>query len=60
MQIGQREELEHPIEEKKDEDEEKSSTYSLFVYAVRSQITRDYYLRRFEFSSILLIRFPME
>jgi hypothetical protein len=43
MQIGQREEREHPIEEK-DEDEE-SSAYSLFVYAIRSQITRDYYLR---------------
>jgi hypothetical protein len=25
---------------------EESSVYSLFVYAVRSQVTRDYYLRR--------------
>ena len=24
-----------------------SSAYALFVYAVRSEITRDYYLRRF-------------
>ena len=44
MQIGQREEREHPIE-KKDEDEE-SSAYSIFVYVVRSHITKDYYLRR--------------
>jgi integrase len=39
----EQEEREHPI--KKDEDKG-STTYSLFVYAVRSQITRDYYLRR--------------
>ena len=26
--------------------EVKSNAYSLFIYAVRSQITRDYYLRR--------------
>jgi hypothetical protein len=25
---------------------EESNAYSLFVYAVRSQVTRDYYLRR--------------
>jgi hypothetical protein len=25
---------------------EESDAYSLFVYAVRSQVTRDYYLRR--------------
>jgi hypothetical protein len=25
---------------------EKSNAYSLFVYAIRSQVTRDYYLRR--------------
>jgi hypothetical protein len=25
---------------------EESDAYSLFIYAVRSQITRDYYLRR--------------
>ena len=40
MQIEQQEEQEHPIEE------EESSAYSLFVYAIRSQVTRDYYLRR--------------
>jgi hypothetical protein len=57
--IGQREEhYHHPIE-KKDEDEE-SSAYSLFVYAVRSHITRDYYLRRLRFSLIILIYFPKE
>ena len=37
MQIEQGEE-EQPVEE--------SNAYSLFVYAVRSQVTRDYYLRR--------------
>ena len=26
--------------------EEESNAYSLFVYAIRSQVTRDYYLRR--------------
>jgi len=41
MQIGQQEEQEQPIEN------EESNAYSLFVYAVRSQVTRDYYLRRF-------------
>jgi hypothetical protein len=25
---------------------EKSNAYSLFVYAIRSRVTRDYYLRR--------------
>jgi hypothetical protein len=25
---------------------EESNAYSLFVYAIRSQVTRDYYLRR--------------
>jgi len=25
---------------------EESNAYSLFLYAVRSQVTRDYYLRR--------------
>ena len=25
---------------------EESNAYSLFVYAVRSQVTRDYYIRR--------------
>ncbi len=40
MQIEQGEgEQQEPIEEE-------SNAYSLFVYAVRSQITRDYYLRR--------------
>src|SRR6476619_2867382 len=32
------------MEENKKNDE--SSTYSLFVYGIRSQLTRDYYLRR--------------
>ena len=40
MQIGQEEE--HPIKVEKEE----SPAYSLFVYAIGSQITRDYYLRR--------------
>src|SRR5919202_673573 len=40
MQIEQGEgEQQEPIEEE-------SNAYSLFVYGVRSQITRDYYLRR--------------
>jgi hypothetical protein len=40
MQIEQGGEEQHqPIEEE-------SNAYSLFVYAVRSQVTRDYYLRR--------------
>jgi hypothetical protein len=58
MQTGQ-ELKEHPIEERNDEDEE-SAAYSLFVYAVRSPITRDYYLRRLRIFLILLIPFPME
>lgn len=29
-----------------EQDYEQSNAYSLFVYAVRSQVTRDYYLRR--------------
>jgi hypothetical protein len=42
MQIGQKEtELEQATQQL-----EKSNAYSLFVYAVRSQVTRDYYLRR--------------
>jgi hypothetical protein len=47
MQIG-KEEQEHPIKEEKkvEDEEEESSAYSLFVYGIRSQITRDYYLRR--------------
>jgi hypothetical protein len=51
VQIGQQGEQKQPIDEKekKDEDEnEESTAYSLFVYAVRSQITRDYYLRRLQ------------
>jgi hypothetical protein len=38
MQIEQQEKDQRPLEE--------SNAYSLFIYAVRSQITRDYYLRR--------------
>jgi hypothetical protein len=57
MQIigQQREEHKYPIED----DEERSDTtaYSLFVYAIRSQITRDYYLRRLRifFNHIVLL-----
>jgi hypothetical protein len=38
MQIEQQEGEQQPLDE--------SDAYSLFLYAVRSQITRDYYLRR--------------
>ena len=38
MQIEQQEGEQQPLDE--------SDAYSLFIYAVRSQITRDYYLRR--------------
>ena len=40
--------VEHDREIKKSEqiEVEESDAYSLFVYAVRCQITRDYYLRR--------------
>jgi hypothetical protein len=43
MQIGHREEQYYPIEKK---DKEESSAYSLVVYAIGSQITRDYYYLR--------------
>src|SRR5947209_7081802 len=42
--IGQREEQKYQIEE--NEERSAATAYSLFVYAIRSQITRDYYLRR--------------
>ena len=38
MQIEQQEGEQQPIDE--------SDAYSLFIYAVRSQVTREYYLRR--------------
>ena len=38
MQIEQQEGEQQPLDE--------SDAYSLFIYAVRSQVTRDYYLRR--------------
>src|SRR5206468_4279080 len=47
------------MQKQKQQDEEISltNTYSLFVYAIRTQITRDYYLRRlrtfFDFIKIL-------
>lgn len=47
------------MQKQKQQDEEISLTnsYSLFVYAIRTQITRDYYLRRlrtfFDFIKIL-------
>jgi hypothetical protein len=33
---------------------EESNAYSLFVYAIRSQVRRDYYLRRLRISLIIL------
>jgi hypothetical protein len=42
MQIGQREEQQGEGEQKRPIEEEESSAYSLFVYAIRSQITRYY------------------
>jgi hypothetical protein len=42
MQVGQ----EREIEQSRQIEVENYDAYSLFVYAVRSQITRDYYLRR--------------
>ena len=35
--------------------EVESNAYSLFIYAVRSQITRDYYLRRLRIFLTILI-----
>ena len=32
---------------------EQFNAYSLFVYAVRSQVTKDYYLRRLRISLII-------
>jgi hypothetical protein len=42
MQVEQ----EREIEQTGQIEVEESDAYSLFMYAVRSQITRDYYLRR--------------
>ena len=42
MQVEQ----DREIEQSRQIEVEDSDAYSLFVYAVRSQITRDYYLRR--------------
>jgi hypothetical protein len=39
-------ELERIGQSKVGEVEERSNAYSLFVYAIRSQVTKDYYLRR--------------
>ena len=47
MQIGQKtKEFEQIEQTKKILEEEGSDAYSLFVYAIRSQVTKDYYLRR--------------
>ena len=47
MQIGQKEiEFEQIGQSKVKVVEEESDAYSLFVYAIRSQVTRDYYLTR--------------
>jgi len=43
MQVEQKE---REIEQSGQIEVEESDAYSLFVYAVRSQVTRDYYLRR--------------
>jgi len=42
MQVEQKE---REIEQSGQIEVEESDAYSLFVYAVRSQVTRDYYLR---------------
>jgi hypothetical protein len=39
---------------------EKTDAYSLFLYAVRSRVTRDYYLRRLRLSLIILVYFQQE
>ena len=47
MQVKQKEiEFEQIGQSKVEEEEEESDAYSLFVYAIRSQVTKDYYLRR--------------
>jgi hypothetical protein len=43
MQVEQKD---REIEKSEQIEVEESDAYSLFVYAVRSQITKDYYLRR--------------
>ena len=61
MQTGQRgEEQYHPIEEKDENEHEESTAHSPFVYAMRSQITRDHYLRRLRILLITLIYFLNE
>jgi hypothetical protein len=49
MQIEQQEGEQQPLDE--------SDAYSLFIYAVRSQVTRDYYLRRLRIFFNILIYF---
>jgi hypothetical protein len=47
LQIKQKEiEIEQIEQTKVGIEEEDSDAYSLFVYAMRSQVTKDYYLRR--------------
>jgi hypothetical protein len=46
MQVEQKEREQEEIEQIQRIEVEESDAYSLFIYAVRSQVTRDYYLRR--------------
>src|SRR5215207_4254672 len=46
MQVEQKEREQGKVEQIQRIEVEESDAYSLFIYAVRSQVTRDYYLRR--------------
>jgi hypothetical protein len=46
MQVEQKEREQGEVEQIQRIEVEESDAYSLFIYAVRSQVTRDYYLRR--------------
>lgn len=46
MQVEQKEREQGELEQIQSIEVEESYAYSLFVYAVRSQVTRNYYLRR--------------
>jgi hypothetical protein len=48
------------IERSRQKEVEESDAYSLFKYAVRSQITRDYYLRRLRIFLTILVYFQKE
>lgn len=45
MQVEQKEIEQGEVEQIQRIEVEESDAYSLFIYAVRSQVTRDYYLR---------------